>query len=89
MLVDLLIDSIPFRLKTYMLLILKRIQKIFFKKISKNLVTSGNLNLRGVGGGDDFNCILDTKYDKIGKGANPQFGHIGSKELINLCKNII
>ena len=56
--------------------------KNFFNSISKYLVTSRNLILGG-----DFNCILNTKYDKIGKGANLLYGHDGSKELSNLCSN--
>ena len=37
------------------------------------------------GGGGDFNCILNHKYDKIGTGLNPDSGCVGSKELANLC----
>ena len=39
--------------------------------------------------GGDFNCILNSRYDKIGKGSNPNYGNVGSKELTNLCNDYI
>ena len=78
----LLIDSIPFLLINIYAPNTSKDRNIFFNNISKHLVTTRNLILRG-----DFNCILNTKYDKIWKGANEQFGHIGTKEFPNLCTN--
>ena len=80
--IDLKLDNIPFRLINIYAPNNDKDRKDFFNSISKHLVTSRNLILGG-----DFNCILNTKYDKIGKGANPLFGQIGSKELTNLCNN--
>ena len=82
LLIDLQINSIPFRLINIYAPNNEKDRKYFFNNISKYLVTSRNLIFGG-----DFNCILNTRYDKIGKGANPQFGHVGSKELSNLCNN--
>ena len=78
--VDLLIESIPYRLVSVYAPNDEKDRKEFFNSIQKHLVSSRKVIIGG-----DFNCILDTKYDKIGKGSNPNFGWVGSKELSTLC----
>ena len=80
--VDLLIDSIPYRLMNIYAPNNEKDRKIFFNSLPKYLVS----NRRVIFGGD-FNCILNSRYDKIGKGSNPNFGNVGSKELTNLCND--
>ena len=65
LLIYLLIDSIPFLLINKYAPNTSKDRKVFFNNISKHLVTTRNLILSG-----DFNCISNTKYDKIWKGAN-------------------
>ena len=80
--IDLLINENPYRLINIYAPNNEKDRKQFFNDLSKYLVCNRNLILGG-----DFNCILNPKYDKIGKGANSQAGCIGSKELSSLCND--
>lgn len=80
--VDLLIENIPFRLINIYAPNKELDRKEFFNDLTKYVVCNKNVILGG-----DFNCILNSKYDKIGTGANLNYGCVGSKELIELCND--
>ena len=79
---DLLIENVPFRLMNVYAPNKECHRKEFFNDLSKYVVCNRNIIMGG-----DYNCILNPKYDKLGKGANLDYGTVGSKELTSLCND--
>ena len=79
---DLLIDNVAFRLINVYAPNKECERKDFFNDLPKYVVCNRNIIMGG-----DFNCVLNPKYDKMGKGANLDYGTVGSKELTSLCND--